>query len=192
MSQVYAFLQPGWADWEAGYVLSGLRRNFQRTVSVATPDGRPALSIGGLEVSAQQRFAEVKPAAGDVLLLIGSDAWITYEARGLADILGSALAEGVTVGAICAATVPLARAGLLAGRAHTSNSADFLREHAPDYAGCELYVDRTTAIADRNLVTASGLAALAFAREVFRLAQSDDPRWADKYYEVFSREFRGS
>ena len=65
-----------------------------------------------------------------------------------------------------AATVAVARVGLLRGRRHTSNALDYLRKYAPGYSDAEHYVD-APAVRDRKLITASGLADVEFARELF-------------------------
>ena len=72
---------------------------------------------------------------------------------------------GVPIAAICGATLALARAGLLDDRAHTSNDPAYL-ERATTYRGAGRYVD-TLAVRDRGIITASGLGATEFAREVF-------------------------
>ena len=68
--------------------------------------------------------------------------------------------------AICAATLALGRAGVLDDRRHTSNARSYLPAHADGYAGAEHYVD-VPVIADRHVITASGLAAVDFARAIF-------------------------
>jgi putative intracellular protease/amidase len=67
------------------------------------------------------------------------------------------------VGGICAATVGLARAGLLAGRMHTSNGQEWIAEMTGGYAGSDGYVDTPAAVADGLIVTAPGTAPVSFA-----------------------------
>ena len=76
------------------------------------------------------------------------------------------MAAGTPVAAICGATVGVAKAGLLQGRAHTSNGLEYLRAQVPDYISENDYVDQL-AVRDRGLITASGLGAVEFAREIF-------------------------
>ena len=48
MTVAVAFLQPDWADWEAGAVLALLRREFGVQIEIATPDGEAGLAaLGG-------------------------------------------------------------------------------------------------------------------------------------------------
>jgi len=169
MTRVVAFFQPGWADWEAGSVLALLREHFGAEIRIATPSGGPETSIGGVRAAADAAFADIGPDDADVFLAIGSDAWPDYRDEAFFALLRQALAMGRIVGAICAATVAAARAGLLQGRAHTSNGHEWLLHHAPDYAGRERYVDTPSAVTDGRLITAPGSAPGTFAGAVLRL-----------------------
>lgn len=163
MIQVVAFFQPGWADWEAGTVLAMLREHLGAQVRIATPDGGPRTSIGGVRAAADAAFAEITPDAADVFLAIGSDAWPQFHDEAFFALLRAALDRGALVGAICAATVAAARAGLFEHRAHTSNGRGWLLEHAPGYAGAEGYVETPRAVIDRRLVSAPGTAPGTFS-----------------------------
>jgi putative intracellular protease/amidase len=189
MTVAVAFLQPGWADWEAGPVLAALREYYGVQVEIATPDGEPQTSIGGVLAAADYRFADPVLADADVLLLIGSDAWPGYRDEALFSLLRQAQADGKIIGAICAATVAAARAGLLAGRAHTSNGGEWLAGHAPGYAGAEAYVDSAKAVVGGRLVTASGVAPVTFCAEICRLVAPEAGEAHDAYVAMFAREF---
>lgn len=181
-----AFLQPGWADWEAGHVLPLLREHFGVEVRTATPDGGPQVSIGGLEARADTHFAEVKPADADIFLAIGSDAWPGFHDERFFALLREALDQDRIVGVICAATVAGARAGLFEGRDHTSNGKDWLLGHAPGYAGVERYCESGPAVADGRLVSAPGRAPNTFAIEIARLVRPEAAKGLAEY-EVESR-----
>ena len=189
MTVAVAFLQPGWADWEAGPVLAALREYYSVQVEIATPDGEPQTSIGGVLAAADYRFSDPALADADVLLLIGSDAWTGYRDDAVFGLLRQAHADGKIIGAICAGTVAAARAGLLAGRAHTSNGADWLAEQAPGYVGADRYVDSAKAVTDGRLVTASGLAPVTFSAAICRLAAPEAGAAHDEYLAMFAREF---
>ena len=75
MTVAVAFLQPGWADWEAGPVLASLREYFNVQIEIATPTGDPETSMGGILAAADYRFDDPVLSDADVYLLIGSDAW---------------------------------------------------------------------------------------------------------------------
>jgi putative intracellular protease/amidase len=189
MTIAVAFLQPGWADWEAGQVLAALRGYYGVQIEIATPDGEPQTSTGGVLAAADYRFADPVLSDADVFLLIGSDAWTDYEDKALFGLLRQALADGKIVGAICAGTVVAARAGLLAGRAHTSNDLEWFNKVAPGYAGAEGYVDTPKAVIDGKLVTAAGSAPVTFSAAICRLVAPEAGDKHDEYVAMFAREF---
>jgi putative intracellular protease/amidase len=189
MAQVVAFFQPGWADWEAGTVLALLREEFGGVIRIATPGGGPETSIGGVRAAADAAFAEIGPDDADVFLAIGSDAWPAYRDEAFFDLLRRALAADRIVGAICAATVAAARAGLLEARAHTSNGRDWLLRHAPAYAGHGAYVDMPSAVTDGKLVTAAGLAPGTFAGAILRLVAPEHAKAIAAHERDMAREW---
>jgi putative intracellular protease/amidase len=189
MRKVVAFLQPGWADWEAGQVLALLRGHGGCEIRIATVDGGPVTSIGGVRAGADAAFAEVGPEDADVYLLIGSDHWTGFKNEDFFALLRGAQARGAVLGAICAGTVAAARAGLLEGHAHTSNGRDWLSQVAPGYAGAERYVDSARAVRDGRLVSASGLAPGTFAAEVMQLAVPEQPGPVEEFRTLMAREW---
>jgi len=191
MTVAVAFLQPDWADWEAGAVLALLRREFGVQIEIATPDGEPVTSIGGVLAAADYRFDDPVLADADVFLLIGSDAWIAYDGPAVFALLRQSLADGKIVGAICAGTVAAARARLFEGRAHTSNGLEWLQAQAPTYGAEALYLDSPRAVSSDRLVSASGLAPVSFAAAVARLIAPEAVVQIAEYESLFAREFAG-
>ena len=57
-------------------------------------------------------------------------------------------------------------------------------EQAPGYAGAEGYVE-SLAVRDRGLITASGLGALEFAREIFEELGVFTPEEREEWYRLF-------
>jgi putative intracellular protease/amidase len=165
-----AAFNDGWADWEAGFVLSGLQEFFGFEVRIATPERQSVRSIGGVRAAADLSFAGIAAAPQDLLLVIGSDAWAARAFPEITKALQSAVRRGTPVGCICAATLAAAHAGLLDERRHTSNGPDWFGKNAPEaYRGRALYVDTPKAVADQGVVTAPGSAPVTFAAEVFKL-----------------------
>ena len=66
---------------------------------------------------------------------------------------------------VCVKTVALAGAGLLNDRLHTSNGEGFLDMMCPGYKGQRHYV-AAPSVANGNLITASGTAALLWAKQI--------------------------
>lgn len=178
----------GYADWEPALVMAQLRETAKRQVVVAGFDRSPVTSMGGLRVTPSISLDEVDPAGAALLLLPGGDRWAAgdYPQAKVDAALRAMLDHQVPVAAICGATVALARAGVLAGRAHTSNGPDFLSSVVPDYAGRELYRDEL-AVRDGGVITASGLASVAFARAIFAelglLPEAKRNAWFDAFHE---------
>jgi putative intracellular protease/amidase len=179
---VYVLLVDGFADWEPAHAIAELRRSGQYRVETIGLTSAPVESMGGMQVLPSKTLGAVD--TGDVALLIvpGGDRWerapIEPEIERLLRELDGAQ---VPLAAICAATTVIARLGLLRGRRHTSNGLEYLRTHVPGYSEAANYVD-APAVRNRGLITASGLADVEFARELFEeldvLSAEDRAAWA--------------
>lgn len=179
---VYLLVIEGFADWEPAHAVAELRRQGQYRVETVGLTSTPVRSMGGITVLPSTIVADVNPADVAVFILPGGDRWeqapIEPELEALLHRLD---VGGVPIAAICAATLAVARAGLLRGRRHTSNGLEYLRSHVPGYADTDNYVD-APAVRDGKLVTASGLGDVEFARELFEeldvLSAEDRSMWA--------------
>ncbi|HEU4588214.1 MAG TPA: type 1 glutamine amidotransferase family protein [Gemmatimonadales bacterium] len=166
--QVHVLVLDGFADWEPALALCELRQQGGYEIVAAGLTGAPVKSRGGLRVTPDIPLAELDPARSELVILPGGDSWETGTPAPVAALLPRLVEAGVPVAAICAATVALARTGLLAGRRHTSNGREYLAGMAGDYPGREGYVDEL-AVTDGRLITASGAAPVEFAREILQL-----------------------
>jgi len=182
---VYFMAVSGFADWEPAHALAELRRHGGYRVEVVGLSSESVESMGGLRVQPSRTVADVDPADVAVFILPGGDRWenLPLEPE-LAALLRQLDAAGVPLGAICAATVAIARAGLLRGRRHTSNGRAYLEQQVPGYDGGAEYVE-APAVRDRGLITASGVADVEFAAELFNeldvLSESDRAVWTDLF-----------
>ena len=141
----------------------------------------PVRSMGGLRVLPDRTLEGLDPAAVRLLILPGGEMWEGLPPRAVIEPTLKVLrGAGVPVAAICAATLALARAGLLDDHAHTSNERAYLERMVPEYAGGHRYVN-SLAVRDRGLITASGLGPIEFAREIFEelqvFSETDRPVW---------------
>jgi len=182
---VYLLVIPGYADWEPAHAIAELRRHGGYRVEVVGLTDAPVESMGGMRVQPSRSLDTVDPADVAVFILPGGDRWEDSPLEPeLAALLNRLDAAGVPLAAICGATVAVARAGLLRGRRHTSNGRAYLAQHAPGYTGGADYVD-APAVRDRGLITASGLADVEFAAELFNelgvLSESDRGVWLDLF-----------
>lgn len=178
---VYLLVVPGFADWEPAHALAELRRHGGYRVEVVGLTRDPVTSMGGLTVLPTRALGEVDPDDVAVFILPGGDRWERAPAEPeLIALLGRLLAGQVPVAAICAATVALARAGLIGGRRHTSNGRAYLLQQAPGYPDSDRYVE-APAVRDRGLITASGLADVEFATKLFEelgvFSEADRELW---------------
>ena len=179
---VYLLVVEGFADWEPAHAVAELRRNGGYRVETVGLTGNPVRSMGGISVMPSTTIANVNISDVAAFILPGGDRWETAPVEPeLGDLLKQLDAAAVPIAAICAATVAIARLGLLKGRRHTSNGRQYLRSLVPGYADDERYVD-APAVRDRHLITASGLADIEFARELFEelgvLSPEDRALWA--------------
>jgi putative intracellular protease/amidase len=188
MPIVTALFHNGVADWEPGVVLPLLHATFGFDVRVATPDGRGVESIGGVRVEGDTSFDTVDYAGTDLLLVIGSDSWAKDADAALEAKLRARVASGRPLAAICGGTLPLARAGLLDGRAHTSNALDFLKTHAPAYRGEDDYQDVPHAVTEGSVVTAPGTAPLSFACAAAALVLPERRAEIEGFWNMVRRE----
>jgi putative intracellular protease/amidase len=164
---VYVFVFDGFADWEPANALAELRRQGHYRVEVVGLTRRPVESMGGLHVLPTRALGEVDPADVAAFVLPGGDRWEQSPPDPeLAAVLERLAASAVPIAAICAATTAVVKLGLLRGRKHTSNGLAYLRSKVPEYAQEQDYVD-SPAVRDRGLITASGVAPIEFARELF-------------------------
>ena len=165
--RVYLMAVDGFADWEPAHALAELRRHGGYDVVTVGLTDAPVTSMGGLRILPSTRVASVEPADVAAFILPGGDRWQDGPLEpAVVELLHQLDEAGVPLAAICAATVAVARAGLLKGRRHTSNGLDYLRKYAAGYSESDRYVD-APAVRDRKLITASGLADVEFARELF-------------------------
>jgi putative intracellular protease/amidase len=178
---VHALVFDGFADWEPAFALAEVRRSGGLEVVTVGFGRAPIRSMGGLQVVPDRALADVDPATVRLFLLPGGDLWEgAYPRTELETLLHHLHRARVPIAAICGGTLALARAGLLDDRRHTSNELAYLERMVPEYAGASRYAD-ALAVRDDGLITASGVGAMEFAREIFEelevFSVADRPIW---------------
>jgi putative intracellular protease/amidase len=148
-------------------------------------DLEPVTSMGGLRVVPDRALNVIRASEIEILILPGGDFWESpYPEAELNRVLNDLIAAGIPVAAICAGTLAVARAGLLNDRRHTSNMPGYIAKHSPGYSGGSLY-DAVPAVNDRGVITASGLAPVEFAREIFKqlriFTAANEELWFDMF-----------
>ena len=165
---VHVVVFDGFADWEPAHALAELRRWGKRTIKTVGFTDAPVTSMGGLRVLPDVELAAVRAESVELLILPGGDMWqsVDYPRAALEALINALVSVETPIAAICAGTLALARAHVLDDRQHTSNMRSYLTKYAPEYTGAANYVT-LPAVTDRHVITASGLAAVDFARTIF-------------------------
>jgi putative intracellular protease/amidase len=188
---VYLFVMDTMADWEAGFAVAGINQPTYQAepgrfvVRTVGPSRNGVRTLGGITILPDLTLYELRPEGSAMLILPGAPAWDVGEHDAAAQKAAEFLDAGVPVAAICGATAGLARAGLLDGRPHTSNGADYLAA-VPGYAGGAFYIDEP-AVGAGDLITASGTAPVAFAYRIFQRLELFAPPVLAAWYALFAR-----
>ena len=163
---VHLFVFPGFADWEPAHAVAELRRYGAYRVETVALSMNPVESMGGIIIQPSRTLADIDLDDVAIFILPGGDRWEQEPPeQELIRTLERLDGERIPIAAICAATTVVVRAAVLRGRRHTSNGLTYLSQQVPNYSDAKDYVD-ASAIRDRGLITASGLADIEFAREI--------------------------
>ena len=181
---VYVFLFEGYSDWEISYLLPELNKSPMYELRTFSPDGDSVASMGGLRVQVDQAMQEVDQSNMAMLVLPGGDAWEEEQLREIIPLVEETHRQGIPVAAICGATTLLAFMGLLNDIEHTSNGKDYLKAIVPRYRGAIHYLEQGV-VNSNNIITASGIAPIDFAREIFRELSLFDESNIEKWYQLF-------
>jgi len=183
---IHVVVFDGFADWEPAHALAELRRWGKRTVRAVGFTTDPVTSMGGLRITPDIELRAVEAADVELLILPGGDVWegAGYPRPVLDALLAELMAKETPVAAICAGTLALGRARALNDRRHTSNARDYLATHVAEYTGADHYLE-TSAVRDRHVITASGLAPVDFARAIFAelgiFSEADEALWFEMF-----------
>jgi putative intracellular protease/amidase len=181
---VHLLVFDGLADWEPAHALCELSRSGKFEVRTVGFTRQPVTTMAGLKVEPELAITELTPQNSALLLLPGGDMWQDQGQPVVQSILQQFRDQNVPIAAICGATLEMARARLTQGRRHTSNALSYLKSMVPDYGDEAFYVDEL-AVSDGGVITASGLGAVEFAREIFRLLQVYDDNDLRTWYDMF-------
>ena len=183
-SKAYLFVFDGLADWEPAHAFCAINKSGKFDVLTAGFSRQTVITMGGLKLQSDVTLEDVNPEEAAFFMLPGGDMWQEISFPEIEALLRHMHEREVLIGAICAATLEIARAGLTRGIRHTSNSQVFLKAAVPDYNDGGFYVDEL-AVTDRKIITASGLGSVEFAREVIRqldiYSEADTAIWFDMF-----------
>jgi putative intracellular protease/amidase len=168
MTAIVVALTPDFADWECALLMAVARSYLGVTVKTATADGEPVTSMGGLKVTPDLAYADLKPQDFDAIVVPGGLAWERQTVPdGLHDLVIAFREHRKMVAGICAAASMLAGTGLLNRVQHTGNRLASHQEY-PAYSGADHYVDGPKAVHSDGIVTAAGTAPYTFTVEVLK------------------------
>lgn len=178
-----------WADWEYGLLAASAAEWFDTEVVSLAPGGREVASASGFRLAPDRPLEAGENADLDAVAVIGSDRWPERDAPEVGGLLRGVAEKGGVVGGICAGTLPLARAGLFAGRDHTSNGRAWITGHEPGYAGAERYRDVPHAVCDRRVVSAPGSAPGTFACAFLSALHPEREAMLCEMHAMFAKEY---
>jgi putative intracellular protease/amidase len=188
---VYLYVFDTLADWEPAFALAELRSGRYFKDQTLTYDVKtvgltknPVTTMGGIRILPDLTVAEINAEGAGLLILPGGNTWLDPIHAPIYPVVRSFLDRRIPVAAICGATFGLAANGLLDERSHTSNDLGYLKMCAPAYRGEARYVHKP-AVCDRDLITASGIAPLEFAREIFTKLDVMAPATIESWYQLY-------
>jgi putative intracellular protease/amidase len=183
MADCVYFVFDGLADWEAGLAIAELNQSVAYTVRTMGFSKSPVTTMGGVRIEPELALQDMPPDPA-MLILPGGRLWEwDIDTELLANIL-ELHHKMVPIAAICGATLLLAKARLLDHIAHTSNGLPWLKSKVPTYEGESTYVPML-AVRDSNIITASGLGSVEFAREILSALAVFDEAELNSWYAAF-------
>jgi putative intracellular protease/amidase len=183
-TKAYFLVFDGLADWELAHALCEINKSGRFEVVSVGFTNEPVTTMGGLKLRPDITLDEVTSSEARIFMLPGGDMWELASHENLKALLQRLHADKIVIGAICGATLEIARAGLTRNIRHTSNSKDFLKTIVTDYGDNDFYVDEL-AVTDENIITASGLGCVEFAREVIKQLQIYNEADTQLWFEMF-------
>ncbi len=188
--KVYIFIFDGFADWEIAYATPQLQKSKKYDLATVSLNGENVISMGGLRVISDHKIADIEYENTALFILPGGDAWERKELREIIPVIEKLSQEQIPIAAICAATTLLGDMKMLDSIKHTSNSKAYLKGISPNYEGEINYEEEVgfsnpTAIRDHHIITASGIASIEFAREIFKVLELFDEPTIEKWYQLF-------
>lgn len=183
-STAYLLIFDGLADWEPAHALCEINKSGKFDVVTAGFSRAPISTMAGLKLTPDVTVDNLNPANASIFILPGGDMWEKESGPKLETLLRQLHENTVPIAAICGATLEIARAGLTRGVRHTSNAKEYLQAMVPDYKDGDWYVDQM-AVADKGIITASGLGSVEFGREVIKqlhlYSEADTRIWFEMF-----------
>ena len=188
---VFFYVLDTLADWEIGFLMPEINSGRYLKKSIEKPKivkvGKNLNTIktmGGMEITPDIDIQKMEMYKNDLLILPGADAWLNENNDEILNFLKENIERDITIAAICGATIAMANYGLLDGIKHTSNDLGFLKMVCPNYKGEKYYCNQPV-VTEKNLITATGIAPLEFAYEVFKKTTVMDYAVIEAWYNLY-------
>lgn len=182
---VYIYLFDGFADWEIGFLTPELKKNKGINLLTVSTDGKPVISMGGLEITPNVSLNNIDTSSISMLILPGGVLWEKTNPHEIDvdSLVEKVYLNKVTIAAICGATIYLARKGYLNNVEHTSNDLSYLKAIAPEYNG-EMYYQNQSAVFCNHIITAGGIAPIEFTQKVLEGLEFDGS-YINKWFQLY-------
>jgi putative intracellular protease/amidase len=142
----------GWADHQTALTCAEIAAHGRIRIRYAGLAVEPIVSATGLRVLPDCTVDEINADGAVILILPGGPLWVDHDAPAVTAAIRTFREREIPIAAIGSGTLVLARAGVLGGVRHTSNSLAWLKEHVPEYRD-DLHYVNVIDVADGGLVT---------------------------------------
>lgn len=187
---VYLYIFNSVSDWEYGYLMAELksRRYFRKDadwlqVITVGPSLDMITTMGGLTVKPDISVEEMKLTEKDLLILPGGESWSEDIHELILQKVDEGFRANTLIAAICGAIHGLAKTSHLDFLHHTSNDLSYLQMVSPSYKGATLH-QSCSVVRDNQLITASGMAPLDFAKETIKAMDVFHPEALEAWYNL--------
>jgi hypothetical protein len=185
---VHLFVFETMADWEAAFAVAAFNNlrlqsppGCYRVVTAAMTLG-PVRTMGGVRIQPDVALDGVTAESSAMLILPGGHAWETGVNEEALQLASRFIASGTPVVATCAATLALARAGLLDHLRLNGNSREYLISSG--FRGAGFYCG-VPAHNGQSTIAAAEVAPIDFAREIFRMLNLKSIASTEPWYGMF-------
>jgi hypothetical protein len=185
---VHLFVFETMADWEAAYAVAAISNPKLQSaagryrVVTAAATLAPVTTMGGVRIQPDVAIDAVTAESSAMLILPGGYAWETGANEEALRLASRFIAAGTPIAATCAATLALARAGLLDHLRLSGDSREFLISSG--FRGAGFYCG-VPARPDQSAINGVEAMPIDFAREIFRMLNLKSIASTEPWYGVF-------
>ena len=182
--KVYVLVFDGLADWEPSFALSEINKSGKYDVVSVGFDKQTITTMGGLKLVPDITLDDVIIAETALFILPGGQMWEQFSNEEFSSFLRQVHEAQIPIAAICGATLQMIRTGLTRKVYHTSNAIEYVQYVVPEYGDSAFYVNEL-ATSDQKIITANGLGAIEFAREIFKQLRLFSDEGIENWYQMF-------